>query len=750
MALGHFRLLTTLLLGCLLTQQAFGKEKPKPPKALSLEEHLYEAISDREWKKALKLSSDLPSQDFFTLIKMRAHFELGNWTELLETPGVEDKLFIGYDQYLRSLAAFETKAYKRLEEFAVHDDLPPVLKESLYLLRAKALSERGMTLEAKNAYRLFLKSYPYSPHISDVYLELAELEWKLENKFEALALYEKIYKEHPLRDRKNIAEQRLEKSGRLINLNADAHLARVQQLKRAALYKKALKELKDLKKRKQLDGPDKDRVDLAIARLQFAQKRYSLTQELAEEALKKEITNTDNEIAWKRILAFSLTRQGKYDKSREVYSSLLAMKIPGWLREKIYLRLGLMALDDNLFADADLHFGKLRTEFPNGNYRESSHWFQAWAIYRDELLNKEKGPSYQLNQRRLSDAAGYLKKLPDLPEGENLTAQAIYWRGQINLLAGNKKEFERTRQKLMQKWQASFHSMLISAKSFDFLNFNSLFITKDLVREQKPRYKVADPTFQQPAWKRLEAFAKAKLYTWAELELERFLSRTGRKNEGLRNAVANRLRLLEDWSDLIKYAQRQFDFDLEELDTENELSLYFYPQSYHQYVLASAQEWRVSPFLIWGVMREESRFQADVISPAGAVGLLQLMPSLGARIGKKLDDSPAQRQELTEAERNVRYGVFHLRELINQVQSWDVPDHFVMPLVVASYNAGTTPVKRWIKESGTDRLDIFVESIPYAETRGYVKRVLQSAKIYYLLYGERVRELAKSKGETKL
>jgi hypothetical protein len=78
----------------------------------------------------------------------------------------------------------------------------------------------------------------------------------------------------------------------------------------------------------------------------------------------------------------------------------------------------------------------------------------------------------------------------------------------------------------------------------------------------------------------------------------------------------------------------------------------------------------------------------------------------------------------------------------------DVSEDLKWVIVVASYNAGIDPVIRWLKQKDSTRVDNFVESIPYAETRLYVKRVLQTAHIYYQLYSlsEVKKEVARTRG----
>ena len=116
--------------------------------------------------------------------------------------------------------------------------------------------------------------------------------------------------------------------------------------------------------------------------------------------------------------------------------------------------------------------------------------------------------------------------------------------------------------------------------------------------------------------------------------------------------------------------------------------------------------------LIYATMRQESGFRPEVVSRAGAVGLMQLMPE----IATKLAGRPVNRYMLRTPETNIALG---LREMAALAAEFDA----VYPLSIAAYNAGKSRVRRWLKESKRMELDRFVERIPFNETRNYVRRV---------------------------
>jgi soluble lytic murein transglycosylase len=116
--------------------------------------------------------------------------------------------------------------------------------------------------------------------------------------------------------------------------------------------------------------------------------------------------------------------------------------------------------------------------------------------------------------------------------------------------------------------------------------------------------------------------------------------------------------------------------------------------------------------LVYATMRQESGFRPEVISRAGAVGLMQLMPEIATKLAGK----PVTRYMLRVPETNIALGLEEMAVLAAEFDR-------VYPLSIAAYNAGKSRVKRWLKESRRMELDRFVERIPFNETRNYVRRV---------------------------
>lgn len=140
----------------------------------------------------------------------------------------------------------------------------------------------------------------------------------------------------------------------------------------------------------------------------------------------------------------------------------------------------------------------------------------------------------------------------------------------------------------------------------------------------------------------------------------------------------------------------------------------------------------VDPFLMMAIMRQESRYQATVVSHAGAIGLVQVMPRTGAKVAALLGEGRYSPAALEDPATNLRYGTYYLSLLLQRFDG-------AFPLAVASYNGGPHNMSRWLKPwlarpDGIE-MDAFVEQIEYDESRDYVKKVSAYYDTYVRLYG---------------
>ncbi len=154
-----------------------------------------------------------------------------------------------------------------------------------------------------------------------------------------------------------------------------------------------------------------------------------------------------------------------------------------------------------------------------------------------------------------------------------------------------------------------------------------------------------------------------------------------------------------------------------------------YPRPHRFHVRRQEDRAKVPANLLWAVMRQESAFDSEAVSPARAVGLLQLLPETAKTVASQAS-LPHDDTLLTSPAQNIALGALYLAEVLGKL------DH-ATPLAVGAYNAGPDPIQRWLTRAKGSTMDVFVEAIPFVETRGYVVRVMGNVARYeYLERGE--------------
>ncbi len=126
---------------------------------------------------------------------------------------------------------------------------------------------------------------------------------------------------------------------------------------------------------------------------------------------------------------------------------------------------------------------------------------------------------------------------------------------------------------------------------------------------------------------------------------------------------------------------------------------------------------------LYALTRAESAFIEDVRSPAGALGLMQVMPATGKHTAKNIGLKNYDTRQLLQSNKNVRIGSAYLKQMYDSFNN-------NMVLATAAYNAGPTNVKRWLPKNSCEQAEIWIEQIPFTETRKYVRRILFFASVY--------------------
>lgn len=156
---------------------------------------------------------------------------------------------------------------------------------------------------------------------------------------------------------------------------------------------------------------------------------------------------------------------------------------------------------------------------------------------------------------------------------------------------------------------------------------------------------------------------------------------------------------------------------------------YAYPMPYADLIADEVStNLKLDPLLVQALIKQESHYQKDTVSPVGAIGLMQVMPYTAKSLAVEMDLPSPQAVDLMKPELNIKLGVRYLENVLAKFDN-------NMIYSIASYNAGPDAVKPWAEKLEADGdFDEFIEKIPYAETRDYVKKVLTNYWVYKQLY----------------
>jgi len=269
------------------------------------------------------------------------------------------------------------------------------------------------------------------------------------------------------------------------------------------------------------------------------------------------------------------------------------------------------------------------------------------------------------------------------------------------------------------------YSELASQRSYyGFLAADRLGRSYEITHKPTPMTETEFRDFMsRPGMVRARELYELGMITEARREWDYFVAAADSRQRQLAAVVAHRW----GWHDraIIASAKANYFDDLEVR----------FPVLFRDQVLASAETQGLDPAWIYGVMRQESAFSVDARSSAGALGLMQLMPATGKHTAQLLNTPLRGTSELLDADKNIQLGSAYLRQVLDENSS-DVIR------ATASYNAGPQRVKQWLP-SASMPADIWVENVPFTETRNYIQQVMTYATIFYQRLGREIVPLKK-------
>lgn len=645
---------------------------------------------------ALKTAGS-PQRDFLLAV---AALRLGKYEEALpQLAEAEKKLPLLGDYAL----LYQAEALLKLKRFPDATARSAVLlkqypssslvrrAEKLYL---DALFESGDFAGSLKAAKAFVEKYPSGNDSVDALYLSARSREESGDKSGAAQIYRNLWLNNPASPQARKAGEQLEELGKkgvaTVPYTPDELLRRASALYRLNDADASLQALRSIST-EGVQGDLGERIALRSGIALFRLRQYKAAEQNLAKAAASQVATIRSEARY--WLAKALERQNLDDKAYELYMGLVAEGEKQEYADDALMEVAGMLRNQGNYSKAARLYEQLAGQFRNSRFVARAAWDAAWSHY--------------LAGEHVLAATAFKALLKD----DSVREKALYWLGRSLEKTGN-DEAATCYRLLQTDYPAGFYA--------------------SWYREQK-----GVPDQRESLGSRN---AEAELPLAAGFEKPRLLASLGMAEEA-RNEMAALVKKMPAQKASFPVLARVY---LETGDYHLAISLFQknrpvkwekealplwtagFPLTHTEEVSRHAAENGVRESMVYAIIRNESAFSPAIKSPAGAIGLMQLMPATAKQTAREKGAFDPLR--LTNADFNIKLGTRHFKELLNGYDGDVVYS-------IAAYNAGANAVSRWRKNLKGLEKDEFIESIPYQETREYVKKVYASIGIYRQLYG---------------
>ena len=406
--------------------------------------------------------------------------------------------------------------------------------------------------------------------------------------------------------------------------------------------------------------------------------------------------------------ARTLARLGRVEESITGFEALAGTETGTVALQSAYLVATLLeGRGESLRAMA--HYRRVASDSPDQDRAVAALWRLGWSAWK---------------RGDFADARMYFSEMALRSTDESSRLQARYWKARASERLGRKDASRLEFESIASDWPLSYYGWRAQTR------LGRLSPLWQRAKEDRVEGKIGGSAqaLSEASAVRIALLTEAGLLPQARSELTANLGPVSGSAEKVR--VGRLLIAAEDYHGAQQLVIEGGGMALAQGVRTGEESIFWlaWPAAYPALVEASLQNLDgVDPFLVWAIMREESGFRPRVMSSAGAMGLLQLMPNT-ARLQAERSGLPMldEDERLFEPPVNIALGSAYLDYLFERFPARP-------SAMIASYNAGPNAVARWSFAKSED--DEWVENIPYVQTRRYVKRVLRSLYVYQALYG---------------
>ncbi len=600
------------------------------------------------------------------------------------------------------LADGDPEAAAEAAQAALALDPPAELCAHLYAELARTHFERGDLARAEQAQSSAWDATRSGDYAAELMVELARACEKAGQPAKAYEWYARAWRSWPIAPAAVDAYARAQALGPALGRpepEVNALVARADRLREVYRCDTALPLYDSVLARADATAAEKSSLARSRADCLFAGRRYTE----ALEAYRALAATTPDDPDVQILIGRSLMRSGQRTEAIKAFERLARAK-DALLRARARSFLAIVVEDDDPKRALSLS-RRVEKQSADRALAVQARWALAWA---------------DLRAGNDDAALARLDRLADGASDDIEVQRARYWRGVVRARSENpptKEAGEVQLRALSEDLPLSYYGLL-AAERVGPPALEKSFLGPRLAEPEPAPVRRArlllDGGFHEVAQDELVSFSEgAHVAREQRIPLARLFYRTGdphRAQQLIASGFGGALERGIDplWRDAWELA---------------------WPRAFRDAVASAQHEFNFDPPLVYAVMREESEYRPGVSSPAGALGLMQLIPPTANRVAEKLGVVGFEPRQLFDPATNIRFGTWYLRSLVERFGG-------SRTLAIASYNAGPEAVMRWIDFAGTEPPDVFVDSVPYGETRRYLRRVLRSYHLYRLLYPE--------------
>ncbi len=638
-----------------------------------------------------------------------------------ELPLVED-----YCHYWLAQAYMHDNDYARGVEAAKAVDRDAVYGPRAWFLYGQLLRISGESQEAVKELEAFIKRYPHAFYRSDVDFELAEAYIAEEAWDKAGTILHQLEIQNPGRSIEREAAARRESITSKLSLEARLRFEKTSardRLKKAqALFnrhqsKDVITLLAGELKRMEVGGSEYCEANYLVGR------SYSKLREHGAAAPYYDaILDTCKDVDLRRDALFHAGRSywnaGDYATAITRYDTLAQEYAQHSFADDALYNIAMILRSQGKKDESNAMLKKQIKKYPDGDMAKDAIWIQLREL---------------LDHNQWKDAVAYIDEI-----GEDTGENDIYSRGRLQYFKGRALEAQRLRNEASVVYQRVIRDVplswyaLLAFNRLDAIDPSAVERLVDELRQvagiQNDMIVLQPPEMaQDSSMQRGLFFLRLGLVSLASGEFSKLEDRYA-SQPTVTQTVARLLDASKAWSVSHREgASRIQNATHYPADDSVEDWTIAYPRPFDEHVQLFAQERGLDAFLIDAVMREESGFSPGIESWANALGLMQLMLPTAQDMAKLTGRGTVRRADLFRPDVNIELGSMYLRKLADRFEGNPV-------CMIAGYNGGSGNVNNWLQSHGREDVDMWVEKIPYKQTRHYVKRVAMSWWIYHWLY----------------